>query len=151
MADNEERASLLGVGIWATFIYYFSCTTMIGAIATSQGLGLSLATPQPYRYGVILGLIAGVLGSYFNRTSSMTVGFEEQQAFSAQLNQALADMGFELQPAAPSDLGPDYLIYQRAAMGRWLSGQIFVQLSQHSATIASRSIHIKQLRQKIQT
>ncbi len=150
MTDQEDGITLLGVGFWPTFIYYFSCTALIVAIATSQGLNLSLTTPQPYRYGVLLGLLAGLIGAYFNRTTSLTVAFQDQQEFTVQLQQTLAEMGFEPQSEVVADLGADYLIYQRSALGRLLSGKIFVQMAPHSVTISSRAIHIQQLQQKLQ-
>lgn len=146
MADPADDLNLQGIGTWTTFVYYFTCTTLLIAFVTSQGLHLSLATPAPYRYGLLLGVPAGLLGVYFNRTVVWQTPVENVQAFQSQLEQALADIGFDL-VATPQT--SDYRVYTRPAFGNFLSQRIRVQFQAGQAAIAGRAAHLRRLRAKL--
>ncbi len=135
----------LGPGLWSTFCYYFTGMTLITAVVSSNALGLSLATGTPYRLGIVLGLFAGLIGAYFNRTTTLSLEFKNKKAFTATLNEALAEMGFEQQ----SELD-DFVIYQRSALSHLFSGKVLVQIDKNSANISGRSANIERLRQKLE-
>ncbi|MCA1991088.1 MAG: hypothetical protein LDL41_03440 [Coleofasciculus sp. S288] len=135
----------LGPGFWATFCYYFTGLTLIGAILASKALGLSLATGMPYRLGMVFGLLGGLVGAYFNRTATLSLEFQNEKTFTTTLNNALAEMGFEQK----SELD-DFIVYQRPAFSHLFSGSVFVQIEKGVATIVSRSTNIKRLHKKIQ-
>ncbi|MEQ9550938.1 MAG: hypothetical protein RIM23_15150 [Coleofasciculus sp. G3-WIS-01] len=136
----------LGPGFWATFYYYFTGMTLIVALLASQVLGLSLTQPLPYRYGITLGLVAGLLGAYFNRSVTLSLEFKNKKVFTQTLNTTLAEMGFE--PQAEIN---NFLVYQRPALRNVFSGKVFVQIEKGMATIVSRASTIKRLRQKIES
>ena len=134
----------LGLGFWATFYYYFTGMTLIVAFLASQVLGLSLTQPFPYRYGITIGLIAGLVGAYFNRSMTLSLEFKNKKAFTNTLNTSLSEMGFE--PKSELD---DFVVYQRPALRNLFSGKVFVKIENGMATIISRASIIRRLRQKI--
>ncbi|EGJ30046.1 MULTISPECIES: hypothetical protein [Moorena] len=134
----------LGPGLLITFLYYFTCTTLITTVFSSQVLRLSLVTGMPYSVGIIFGLIGGLLGTYFNRTVTVSLEFRSKKVFTAALNDALTEMGFE----ETSKLD-DFVVYQRPALSNLFSGKVFVQIGKGKATIASRSRNIKRISSKL--
>ncbi|MFP4120827.1 hypothetical protein [Coleofasciculus sp.] len=135
----------LSPGFWATFYYYFTGMTLIVAVLASQVLGLSLTQPLPYRYGITLGLVAGLVGAYFNRSVTLSLEFKNKKAFSKTLNKTLSAMGFE--PTSEID---NFVVYQRPALRSLFSGKVFVQIDNGIATIISRASLIRRLRQEIE-
>lgn len=135
----------LGPGFWATFYYYFTGMTLIVALLASQFLGLSLTQPLPYRYGITLGLVAGLIGAYFNRSVTLSLEFKNKKDFTKTLNTTLADMGFETK----SEIN-NFVVYQRPMVRNLFSGKVFVQIENGIATIISRASTIRRLRQRLQ-
>lgn len=131
-----------GPGLIATFLYYFSSTAVVLAFVVSQSSGLSVATGIPQQIGALGGLLAGGLGTYFNRTLSFSIPVESSKKFLNQLESTLASMGY--QKIADEE---GVQIYQRADFSRWFSGRIFIELADQQATIASRAITIRRLKQ----
>lgn len=119
--------------------------TLVVAVLASQVLGLSLTQPLPYRYGITLGLVAGLVGAYFNRSVTFSLEFKNKKAFAKTLNKTLSDMGFE--PKSEID---NFVVYQRSALRNIFSGKVFVQIDNGIATIISRASIIRRLRQKIE-
>ncbi|AOY80706.1 hypothetical protein BJP36_13045 [Moorena producens JHB] len=134
----------LGPGLLITFLYYFTCTTLITTVFSSQVLRLSLVTGMPYSVGIIFGLIGGLLGTYFNRTVTVSLEFRSKKVFTAALNDALTEMGFE----ETSKLD-DFVVYQRQALSNLFSGKVFVQIGKGTAIIASRYRNIKRISRKL--
>ncbi|NEP49641.1 MAG: hypothetical protein F6K65_12850 [Moorea sp. SIO3C2] len=134
----------LGPGLLITFLYYFTCTTLITTVFSSQVLRLSLVTGMPYSVGVIFGLIGGLLGTYFNRTVTVSLEFKSKKVFTAALQDTLTEMGFE----ETSKLD-DFVVYQRPALSNLFSGKVFVQIGKGKANIASRSRNIKRISRKL--
>ncbi|NEO15630.1 MULTISPECIES: hypothetical protein [unclassified Moorena] len=134
----------LGPGLLITFLYYFTCTTLITTVFSSQVLRLSLVTGMPYSVGVIFGLIGGLLGTYFNRTVTVSLEFKSKKVFTVALQDALTEMGFE----ETSKLD-DFVVYQRPALSNLFSGKVFGQIGKGKAIIASRSINIKRISRKL--
>lgn len=129
-----------GPGVATTFLYYFTSTAVVLTFVVSQAVGLSVNTGVPQQFGAIGGLVAGILGAYFNRTVSFTVPFQSQKQFLKTLEATLAQMGY--QQIAQED---EVRIYQRSDFSKWFSGRIFVQVEDQQATIASRAVTIRSL------
>jgi hypothetical protein len=130
-----------GPGLVATFLYYFSSTAVVLTFVTIQSTGLNLATGIPQQVGGLGGLIAGVLGTYFNRTLSFSVPVEGRKKFLNQLESTLTGMGYE---KIADEEGVQ--TYQRSSFSKWFSGRIFVQVEDQQATIASRAITVRNLK-----
>ena len=135
-----------GPGFIPTFLYYFVSTTLIAAFVASQGLGLGIGTGTPLRLGIILGLLAGVAGGYFNRTVTQAFEFKNRKKFDQKLEGILAELGFQ----KTDEREDGVLVYQRAALAKVLSGKVFVQFEKQSVAIAGRSIAMKKLSKRME-
>ncbi|WAL60640.1 hypothetical protein [Thermocoleostomius sinensis] len=133
-----------GPGFLPTFLYYFTTAGVLVALVASRGMGFSLNSGMPGRLGLMGGVVAGLLGAYFNRTTTVDVQFQGQKKFLAELETTLAAMGYQL--AAQEE---DLRIYERSNLSKWLSGKLYVQLEQNHATIASRAGTLRRLRKQI--
>jgi uncharacterized membrane protein required for colicin V production len=145
----EESSSRFGPGFLSTFLYYFATTALLTAFITNKGLNFDLATGLPQQLGVIVGLLTGLIGAYFNRTTSFSVTFKNRPVFLQNLNEILSEMGYE--EGDRLDGLDDIRIYRRMALGKLLSGRVFVELKPGEATIASRSIQLKGIRERIKS
>ncbi|NJL40076.1 MAG: hypothetical protein HC899_27450 [Leptolyngbyaceae cyanobacterium SM1_4_3] len=134
-----------GPGFGATFLYYFTSTAILFTLVSSQALGVDMGSGIPQQVGLVGGLVAGLMGAYFNRTTTLSVTFKGKKAFLANLNTVLSQMGYQ-QKSEEDDL----LVYERSALGRFLSGKVYVQIEPEKATIASRSLQLKRIQKQIQ-
>jgi hypothetical protein len=130
-----------GPGLVATFLYYFSSTAVVLAFVASRSSGLDISTGIPQQVGALGGLMAGILGAYFNRTLSFSVPVEGRKKFLNQLESTLARMGYE---KVADEEGVQ--TYQRSSFSKWFAGKIFVQIEDQQATIASRAITVRTLK-----
>lgn len=131
-----------GPGFLLTFLYYFSCTTLIVVFVTSQGLGIDLFSRLPYQLGSSLGLVAGLLAVYFNRSVSVAATFPERKTWLVSLNQALDELGFEEQGRIDN-----FTVYGKSSLRNLFSGKILVRVEGNGATIIGRSSSIRRLKQ----
>lgn len=135
-----------GPGFAATFLYYFATTGIIFTLVAMQGMGLSTVSGVPQQLGIAGGVVAGLVGAYFNRSQTIAVPLQNQKQFLATLEPALNAMGYQQVSAADNvHIADNVRIYARSNLSKWLSGKIYVELDQDKATIASRAIHIRQL------
>jgi hypothetical protein len=134
-----------GPGFLATFLYYFSTTAIVFALVSYNALGVGFDTQIPQQIGLLGGVLAGLMGGYFNRTRSFTVPYTDQKTFLAQLNEQLSQLGYQ-----PQESVEDVWVYERSALGKYLSGKVFVQLENGTATIASRSIQLNRIQNHLQ-
>lgn len=153
MTDNSQSSgsngsNLPGPGAGLTFLYYFSMTVAISIFAGSQGLNLPIGTVALYRYGIVLGVVAGSIGTYFNRTASFDVSVQDASAFKKQLEQVLADLGFELDPDTTTEQD-NYTVYRRSGLSRTFSGAIFVAYRPKTTQIVSRAAMLRKLQQRL--
>ena len=133
-----------GPGFLPTFLYYFSGTALVSTLLAMRALDVSLNTGIPNQLGLIAGVFGGAVGAYFNRSVVLDVPFKHRKKFLKTLNVALAEMGYKL-----SSDTEDAIVYQRSPLRQLLSGKVFVQITGQTATICSRSVHIKGLRKRL--
>ncbi len=105
---------------------------------------MSLETGLPYQFGILFGLVAGLLGAYFNRSATISVSFRNKKTFIKTLDQALSEMGFEKKSQLE-----EFAVYEKSAIRTLFSGKVLVQIDQNSATIIGRSSNIRRLSQRI--
>jgi hypothetical protein len=139
--SDEKPAIEFGPGIAATFLYYFTSTAVVLTFVASRAIGIGIDSGIPQQVGAVGGLLAGLLGAYFNRTVSFSVPVQSAKKFLNELESTLTQLGYE-QIAEDEEVR----IYQRSSFRKWFSGRIFVQLTDQQATIASRAITIRTLR-----
>ncbi|WP_299410858.1 hypothetical protein [Acaryochloris sp. IP29b_bin.148] len=152
---EPEKTPLTGPGIGLTFLYYFSMTVIIVMFVGSRSAAFTFASPELRQYGTLAGLVAGLLGTIVNRNVAMDITFDNRRKFQTRLTQTLATIGFELE-AVDEDITDDetnpeeegaYLSYFRSGVAGWFAGGIYVVISDRAATISSRAINIRRLRQ----
>jgi hypothetical protein len=136
----------LGPGFLPTFLYYFVGTTVIVAIVVTQGLGLNPETGIPYQLGLPAGLLAGLVGAYFNRSIVIHIPFEHRHRFSKTLTDTLTQLGY-----AETGKFDEFSVYERAGLSKFFSGKIFIQVEKTSATIAGRSRMIRTLQRLMES
>jgi hypothetical protein len=131
-----------GPGVAATFLYYFSGTAVVLALVVSRALGLGVDTGLPQQFGAIGGLIAGIVGTYFNRTITFTLPIQSEKQFLNFLESVLTERGYALVEEVEG-----VRVYQRSSFSQWFSGRVFVQIEGAQATLASRAVTIRSLKQ----
>ena len=141
-----------GPGFLHTFLYYFSGTTLVTTLLAIKGVGVEFNSGVPNQLGIVVGLLGGSLGAYFNRSVTLEIPFKSQKTFFKTLNAALAEMGYgSLSDTELSDTkAEDIVVYQRPPLRQLLSGRVFVQIAGNTAIISSRSIHINSLKKRLQ-
>lgn len=135
-----------GPGFVPTFLYYFSGTALVTTFLAVQSLGVGLETGIPNQLGLIFGSMGGLIGAYFNRNRVIELPIAKRKAFLQQLEQALAEKGYELDDTAALE---DVAVYRRAALRQLFSGRIYVQIEGQQAFIASRAANLRWLAKKL--
>jgi len=133
----------MGPGLLPTFLYYFVGTTLIAAFVVAQATDTRLDVGNPYQVGILFGLLAGGVGTYFNRYISITLSLQTKAA-TRQLETALSEMGY-----AQTSAFDDYKIYERPIPSKFFSGKFILQFDQDQVAIAGRASSIKALQRKL--
>lgn len=144
-----------GPGVAVTFLYYFSSTAVVIAFVVSRALDISVSTGIPQQFGALGGLIAGGLGAYFNRTVRFELPIKSEKQFFNRLEPILTNLGYqpieageaETEEAEDAEPVAGLRVYERTSLSKWFSGRIFVQVEGQQATIASRAVVIRTLKQ----
>lgn len=136
-----------GPGALATFLYYFVSTTLIVVLLIQQGVGEAAvgSSGNPFTVGVLFGLLAGGVGTYFNRHEVLTIPAKNQKAFLQKLNTVLTGMGF-----TEADPIEAIKVYERPIPSRFFSGKLFVQTENEALTLSGRSRLVRSLRKKLE-
>ncbi len=143
---TDEPTLPQGPGWGLTFLYYFLGTAMVSTLLASKSLGVSLDTGLPSQFGLLLGIIGGILGTLVNRSSMLELPIRNPKKFKQQLDTVLADMGYTEVSDARSD---GVLVYGRPLLRQLLSGKVYVQLNPKQAAISSRVSHIRQIKRQL--
>lgn len=145
---DSDGSPLPGPGAGFTFLYYFSMSIVIVMIAGSQGRRLSIGSADLYRYGILFGLLAGGIGTYFNRTASLEISLRDSPQLKAQLESVLAELGYELDANA-TEQQEDYTVYRRSGLAKVFSGTVFVNHHQKETQIVSRVSTLRKLQRQL--
>ncbi|NEP15561.1 MAG: hypothetical protein F6J97_01515 [Leptolyngbya sp. SIO4C1] len=148
MSDANLPSEPQGPGIALTFLYYFAGTSLVGALLANQLLRVGFETGIPNQLGTVLGLVGGLVGTYFNRTRTLQRSIRGKKAFLNQLNPVLSDLGYTLVEEA-AEAAELQLTYRRDGLSALLSGSVYVALSNQVATITSRAVHIRSLEKRL--
>lgn len=133
-----------GPGVLPTFLYYFTATAIIVSFVTIKGLHFGADTGIPQVVGSIAGLIAGGLGTYFNRTIMLKIPVQGKKKFLNQLESTLSQMGYQ----KTAEEGEVFTFEQSA--GTLSPSKIYVQLEGETATIACRARILRQVKQALE-
>lgn len=150
MSPSPDETPTLpqGPGFGFTFLYYFVGTALITTLMATQTLGLGMETGVPNRFGLLFGVIGGLLGASFNRSSTLTLTCPNQKTFKQQLTNILAEMGYSEVPDARTD---GILVFQRSALRQIFSGRVYVLIDGKQAHLSSRTSHLRRLRQQLES
>lgn len=133
-----------GPGFVPTFLFYFVGTTLIAAFVMDRGIGTELAF-NPFQVCILLGLVAGLVGAYFNSHQTLTLPIKNRGAFLKTLNQTLEQLGYR-------EVGKldEFTVYSRPAPSNFFSGKLFVEIEKDSATISGRGNKIRLLKKRME-
>ncbi len=135
-----------GPGLWTTFLYYFVMTTLIGSVTASQALETSPTSPIAVQIGTVLGGLAGILGTYFNRSLTWELPIQGQKSFWNRLEQILAELNVERLPESEEEEEANVRIYRRSGRGSWFAGRLYVQVEGEQAQFLGRASLIRKLK-----
>jgi hypothetical protein len=138
-----------GPGTLPTFLYYFVGTTLIVVLLINQGVGdtaLISGVGNSFTVGVLFGLLAGGVGTYFNRHELLTIPIKNQKTFAQTLETVLTEMGF-----AEAELLDQVKVYERPIPSRFFTGKLFVQVEKETATLSGRSRLVRSLQKRLET
>ncbi|MFG6106333.1 hypothetical protein U2F10_29065 [Leptothoe sp. EHU-05/26/07-4] len=130
-----------------TFLYYFGTTTLITIVLASLVLNLSPMSVVPNQLGLVMGLVGGGLGLYFNRSITLKQSIKGHKVFLNQIEQPLTELGYSR--VEDDSLPTDLVMYARNNIRGLLSGKIYIRLDGKTAYITSRAVHIRGLKQKL--
>ena len=130
-----------------TFLYYFGTTTLITLVLASIVLNVSPMNAVSNQLALVMGLVGGTLGLYFNRSITLKQPIKGHKVFLNQISQPLAELGYTR--VEDDTLPADLVLYSRSNLRGLLSGKIYIQLEANVAYITSRAVHIRGLKQKL--
>ena len=133
-----------GPGAAFTFIYYFSGAALIAVLFTSKTLGVGFNTGIVGQSALLVGGVSGLLGMFYNRTKTLKITVTQSKAFTRKLSETLTDMGYTLTETVDS-----IAMYQRSGLGKFLTGNIYVQKQDGAVVFASRAANIRTLAKRL--
>jgi hypothetical protein len=136
-----------GPSFGLTFIYYFCGSALVTTLLAVKSLGIGLDTGIPNQYGLVVGIVGGVLGALVNRSTTLTLPVSSQKTFRRELDAALAEMGYTEDKDA--DLLDGISVYRRPFVRQLLSGRIYVLITDKKAQISSRKVHMGGIKQRL--
>ncbi|MEL6136022.1 MAG: hypothetical protein AAFQ61_13455 [Cyanobacteria bacterium J06626_23] len=145
-ADSEELQAPQGPGAGVTFLYYFVGTALVSALLAHQVLHVPFASGIPNQLGSVVGLLGGLVGTYFNANKTLELPMRGQKALMNRLTPILTDMGYS--PIERPDLENTVVFAREQWRGRF-SGKIYITFAGKTALINSRAVHIRALSQRV--
>lgn len=136
-----------GPGAALTFLYYFAITV---AIVTPLSMRLGGSVVVPFWLNPAIGVIAGGLGAYFNRSTTVELPFSiKQKRLREELDRRLNNLGYSAVDGE-CPLGADWTMYRRSPLRQLFSGTIYVKLEPQHLILSSRAAQVRQLRAQLQ-
>jgi hypothetical protein len=146
-ASTDVPPELQILGFWPTFVYYFVSTTFIGAIASAQTLQLDISSGLPFQLGILLGVLAGFAGAYFNRTTQLDIAIPDTETFNPKLAETLKNFGYAPVESSGTATIPGYELYRRNQLRHWFSGNLLVKRQPEQVKLYARARINRQLKQ----
>jgi hypothetical protein len=136
-----------GPGVIPTFLYYFTSTTLIVVFVISRGLDPTeqfAISNNPFPIGIVLGVVAGGLGAYFNRYESVEVPIKNRGADLKLLTETLATLGYtEAEKIDP------VTVYERPFPRNIFAGKLLIRINENSVEVSGRANRIRAFRKMI--
>ncbi|MBF2027382.1 MAG: hypothetical protein IGS48_11520 [Oscillatoriales cyanobacterium C42_A2020_001] len=137
-----------GPGFIPTFLYYFVGTTFIVVFVVSKGLDspeLIDTFGNPFRIGIVFGLLVGGVGAYFNSHNQVELPIKNRGAFLAKLKEALTALGY----TKVSEV-EQVTIYERSGASKLFSSKLFVELDAKNAMVSGRASSVRALQKRLE-
>ncbi|NER81850.1 MAG: hypothetical protein F6K42_20260 [Leptolyngbya sp. SIO1D8] len=133
-----------GPGVTFTFIYYFSGAALITTLLAVKTLGVGFGAGITGQLALLVGSVAGLLGTFYNRTKILEIPVSKPKVFARQLEETLSEMGYTLTETVDT-----VSVYQRSRFRRLFSGDIFVQNQDKGVVLVSRAVNIRTLEKRL--
>lgn len=143
-SDPVETKVPTGPGFSITFLYYFSGSVLAATLLASKSSIYGLGATVPGQLPLIVGLLGGFLGGFFNHTMTLEIPIPSRKAFLQLLETTLEPMGYELAEEVDG-----IKIYRRPALRQLFSGKVYVEVQDKRAILSSRAVHIRALRKQL--
>ncbi|WOD41766.1 hypothetical protein [Nodosilinea sp. E11] len=144
---TDEPTLPAGPSFGLTFLYYFCGTALLTTLLAVKTLGIGLDTGLPNQYGLVFGVLGGLMGALVNRSTTLTLPISSRKTFRRELDAALAEMGYTEDPDASAE---GILVYRRPFIRQLLSGRIYVLITDKQAQISSRKIHMGGVKKRLE-
>jgi hypothetical protein len=133
-------------GFWGTLFMIAALSAL--PIALLSSFMASLSSGVDFRqildvyiwFGLFFGLLLGVIIAFFMKAYRVMVRYQDREAFLAQLNIAVRELGYH--PSVQTDA---WLTFTPPIPTGLLSGEISVMIDQGSATITGPATYVKKL------
>jgi hypothetical protein len=129
-----------------TFLYYFCGTALVTTLLAVKTLGVGLDTGLPNQYGLVMGAVGGLVGALANRSATLEIPINSRKTFKRALDAALGEMGYSEDESASLE---GILVYRRPFVRQLLSGRVYVLLSDKTAQISSRKVHMGGIQKRL--
>lgn len=133
-----------GPGAGLTFLYYFAGTALVGTFLATQSLHLSLTSGVPSQLGSMIGLVGGLVGTYFNASKTLELPTKGKKKLLNQITPILTNMGYTQTEAIDS-----IVVFQRSNLRSLFSGKIYLYVGDKTAIFVSRATHIRALAKQL--
>ena len=131
-------------GFWGAFVTLAAITALPFALLWSllfsfmMGLEFGAVFRVGIWGGIAFGLLFGFVMAFFMKAVTISVTYQDKEAFLARLNAALAEIGYHPQSQTES-----FMIYKPSSRAGFLAGKISVQIEDGSCTIVAPGTCIK--------
>ena len=145
----EDASDILapnGPGAGITFLYYFVGTAFVSAALAHQVLHVPFSSGIPNQLGSAVGLVGGLIGTYFNANKPLELPLRGQKALMKRLTPILDDMGYT--PIDRPDL-ENTKVFTRSGSRSLFSGKIYITFMGKTAVVNSRAAHIRELAKRV--
>jgi len=135
---------------WATFAIIASITALPFGLAVSWlfsliwGVEFGEALSVGVWGGIAFGLLFGFVMAFFMKAVTISVPFQDKEAFLSKLNIALAEIGYH-----PESQTEGFLTYKPSFQAGLLAGKISIQIEQTSAKVVGPSTYVQKLQKRI--
>ncbi len=139
--STEPELLPSGPNGFITFMYYFGLTSLILSLPIARFLHLDLGTSLPYQYALVLGVMGGGWGTYFNRSVTLQITHENPQEILAKLESQLNELGFFTECEQKDGIW----VYSPPILQSFFMGKIRVLIQEKQIKIVGRAIHLREL------
>lgn len=137
--STEPELLPSGPNGFITFMYYFGLTSLILSLPIARFLHLDLETSLPYQYALVLGVMGGGWGTYFNRSLTLQITHKNPQEILSKLESQLNELGF-----TECEQKDGIRVYSPPILQSFFMGKIRVLIQEKQIKIVGRAIHMRE-------